>query len=199
MLTRLNRLQKTMDSLDEGRLESNNKRINAIMSELDALNTKKQLLNINDENLKKVATYFEISLFYFAYKKQLNTLYENFKKIQPIGEELPGVIDRLECLKLIHEESALINDKFRVLRDLEAKLAVKLKENHEELNKVYYYYFFGGANKQCLQVSANFVQNVDTINKNIHNLEERVKKLQILCIILPDINNLRFEVIVNLH
>lgn len=69
MLTRLNRLQKTMDSLDEGRLESNNKRINAIMSELDALNTKKQLLNINDENLKKVATYFEISLFYFAYKK----------------------------------------------------------------------------------------------------------------------------------
>lgn len=69
MLTRLNRLQKTMDSLDEGRLESNNKRINAIMSELDALNTKKQLLNVNDENLKKVATYFEISLFYFAYKK----------------------------------------------------------------------------------------------------------------------------------
>ena len=69
MLTRLNRLQKTMDSLDEGRLESNNKRVNAIMSELDALNTKKQLLNINDENLKKVATYFEISLFYFAYKK----------------------------------------------------------------------------------------------------------------------------------
>lgn len=66
----------------------------------------------------------------------MEKLYENFKKIQPVGEEVHQIIDRLECLKVIHEESAMVNEKFKNLRNLESNLASKLSENKEALNQV---------------------------------------------------------------
>lgn len=66
------------------------------------------------------------------------------------------IIDRLECLKLVHEECALINEKFKNLKDLETNLLAKLSENQDGLSKVKYIFLDKEAYidaGRCLQTS----------------------------------------------
>lgn len=53
-MTRLERVQKVTDVFDEGKIDTFSKRLGSITNEMDSLASKKQLLNVSDENLKKV-------------------------------------------------------------------------------------------------------------------------------------------------
>ena len=77
-------------------------------------------------------------------------MHENFLKLQRIGEILPELINRLECLKFIHEESVNVNDNIE-----------KIKNNKEEINN----------NLQSSNSLINQVININSflLNNNINN------------------------------
>ena len=64
-------------------------------------------------------------------------MYEPYIKLQRIGEHLPEVVQRLECLKVLHEESATISDKITNIKSNQAKVNESLKEGNELLDKVF--------------------------------------------------------------
>lgn len=64
-------------------------------------------------------------------------MYEAYIKLQRIGEHLPEVVQRLECLKVIHEESATISDKITNIKHNQGKINDSLKEGNELLEKVF--------------------------------------------------------------
>lgn len=63
-------------------------------------------------------------------------MYEAYLKLQRIGEQLPEIVQRLECLKVIHEESATISDKITDIKKNQTKINESLKEGNDLLEKV---------------------------------------------------------------
>ena len=67
---------------------------------------------------------------------QLEKLYEAYSKVQHVNEELPSIIERLECSKIIHEESAHLTDKINTLKDMQTAILANLNDNKTILTKV---------------------------------------------------------------
>ncbi len=63
-------------------------------------------------------------------------MHENFLKLQRIGEILPEIITRLECLKYIHEDSVNINDNIQRISHNKSEINTNLQTGNSLLNQV---------------------------------------------------------------
>jgi len=144
LLDQLDKVQRTVEFINDSKLESIAKKVTTVNQELETLNNKRQALNLTDPNFMK-----------------LEALHEMYTKVQNVNEELPSIIERLECLKLIHEESAYLTDKINGLKEMQTTILSNLSEN----------------NKILKNVEDNFEKNVTLIDSNMKNLEERINKL----------------------
>jgi len=102
VLNLINEVQKVKE-LVETAISSNQdavtKKVNQVFQEMETLNHKRQNLELNDSRYVKVAK-----------------MHENFLKLQRIGEILPEIINRLECLKFIHEDSVNVNENIQKIK-----------------------------------------------------------------------------------
>jgi hypothetical protein len=57
------------------------------------------------------------------------------QRVSGVAEELPLLVQRLESLKTLHEESAGFMNELRILLDLHAKIAAQLANNQTLLEK----------------------------------------------------------------
>lgn len=63
-------------------------------------------------------------------------LYDGYLKMQRFSEQLPQLISRLECIKMIHEESGDLSSKIEAIKKNEGLINNSLKENKEVLDRV---------------------------------------------------------------
>jgi len=145
ILEQFDKIQKMVEFVNDSKLDGIAKKVNTVNQELDNLSSRRQNYNLNDPNLKK-----------------LERLYDMYLKVQNVHEELPTIIERLECLRLIHEESAYLVDKIHGLKEMQTTILTNLGDNHKLLQKV----------------DENFSKNLATIDNNMKNLEERINKLE---------------------
>ena len=106
-------------ALNPQRLETNARKIQVINSELDNIISKNNELVFSENDFKKI-----------------QDLYEKFLKTQKIASELPKIIEKLECLKYMHESSGKTGNEIKKLKENEQKLKEKLNENKVLLEKV---------------------------------------------------------------
>jgi len=63
-------------------------------------------------------------------------MHEAFQKLQRIGEHLPSLINRFECIKMIHEESVGITEKIENIKQNEKSISKALGEGSDLLKQV---------------------------------------------------------------
>lgn len=147
VLNLINEVHKVKE-LVEAAISSNQdavtKKVNQVFQEMETLNQKRQNLELNDSRYVKVAK-----------------MHENFLKLQRIGEILPEIINRLECLKFIHEDSVNVNDNIQ-----------KIKNNKEEINSN-----LQSGNSLLNQVCGTLDSNLPKIKSEIQQLTQKVEKL----------------------
>jgi len=147
VLNLINEVQKVKE-LVETAISSNQdavtKKVNQVFQEMETLNHKRQNLELNDSRYVKVAK-----------------MHENFLKLQRIGEILPEIINRLECLKFIHEDSVNVNENIQ-----------KIKNNKDEIHN-----HLQTGNSLLNQVCATLDSNLPKIKSEIQQLTEKVEKL----------------------
>lgn len=143
LLEDVQKVKKSVDSIAGSSMDQVTKKLNQVSQELDTLQQKKTSFELNDPRLMKA-----------------EKMYEAYLKLQRIGEHLPEVVQRLECLKVIHEESATISDKITNIKHNQTKINESLKEGNELLEKV----------------NDIFGKNLARIEGDIKNLQERIEK-----------------------
>jgi dynactin-2 len=72
----------------------------------------------------------------FIFSKKIESLYENFQKSQTVIDEIPNIVERLESLKVLHEESADLASSINNLSAVQNQISQSLSENNELLKKV---------------------------------------------------------------
>lgn len=97
----------------------NARKIQAINTELDQILKKNSELVYSDDDFKKI-----------------QELYEKFLKIQKIASELPEIVEKLECLKYMHENGGKTGLEINNLKENEAKIREKINENKITLGNV---------------------------------------------------------------
>lgn len=97
----------------------NARKIQAINTELDQILKKNSELVYSDDDFKKI-----------------QELYEKFLKIQKIASELPEIVEKLECLKYMHENGGKTGLEINTLKENEAKIREKINENKITLGNV---------------------------------------------------------------
>lgn len=68
--------------------------------------------------------------------KKIQDLYEKFLKTQKIASEIPEILEKLECLKYMHENSGKTGHDLINLKNNEKVISEKLQENKILLEKV---------------------------------------------------------------
>lgn len=126
------------------KLESNARKIQAINSELDQILKKNSELVTFDDDFKKI-----------------QELYEKFLKTQKIASELPEIVEKLECLKYMHENSGKTTGEINQLKETEKILREKLENNKVLLGKV----------------EKVFMENIKTVLDKIQHFEGKVNEL----------------------
>jgi len=119
IINKIDDLYKLAFGLNPQRLEMNARKIQAINSELDQIMRKNNELVYGDNDFKKI-----------------QELYEKFLKTQKIASELPEIVEKLECLKYMHDNSGKIGNEIGVLKENEKEIKKKMEENRELLDKV---------------------------------------------------------------
>lgn len=97
----------------------NARKIQAINTELDQILKKNNELVHFDDDFKKI-----------------QELYEKFLKIQKIASELPEIVEKLECLKYMHENGGKTGIEINNLKENEAKINEKINENKIMLGNI---------------------------------------------------------------
>ncbi|XP_064463339.1 dynactin subunit 2-like [Ornithodoros turicata] len=95
-------------------------------------------------------------------QSKVNELYELLRKADTLSDSLPRVVERLVCLQDIHEQALHFSKALNQLDLVQQHLSLGLKNNDKSLS----------------DVQKNFVQNIETINKNISLLESKLSQLK---------------------
>lgn len=93
---------------------------------------------------------------------KINELYELLRKADTLSDSLPRVVERLVCLQDLHEQALHFGKALAQLDLVQQHLSLGLKNNDKSLS----------------DVQKNFVQNIETINKNISLLEAKLAHLK---------------------
>uniref|UniRef100_T1PFB3 Dynamitin n=1 Tax=Musca domestica TaxID=7370 RepID=T1PFB3_MUSDO len=88
-------------------------------------------------------------------------MYEIAKRTEPVAEILPDIIERMQALELLHKYAMNF-----------AKIIAEIEEKQTSITTSLVY------NKELLHsVQETFAQNLETINKEVAKVEERVKSV----------------------
>ena len=82
-------------------------------------------------------------------------------KAQKIASELPEIVEKLECLKYMHEKSGKTGNEINNLKENEKKIKEKLQENKLLLEKV----------------EMSFVTNLKGFFEKMKVLEEKISEI----------------------
>ena len=85
---------------------------------------------------------------------------------------MPDLINRLECLKLIHEESAGISEKIQNLKENEKKINNALEESSSLLRQVNIALF--GNRLTISKVGETLNENLPKIINDINELQKKL-------------------------
>ncbi|KRX09826.1 hypothetical protein PPERSA_02698 [Pseudocohnilembus persalinus] len=142
-------LSNLVESFDNNQIKEYQEKLEKIVTDIEQIKNDKNLQgtsnNISPQELKKI-----------------QELYEKVNNIQGISDELPLLVDRLESLRFVHEESAGFMLNLSSLSELHNKVISQLGTNDQLLNKL----------------QGNFTQNLGTIQNNVQNLEQRIQNLE---------------------
>ena len=119
IVNKIEELFKLASGLNPQRLELNARKIQVINSELD------QILRKNNELVNQDNDF-----------KNIQELYEKFLKTQKIASELPEIVEKLECLKYMHDNSGKTGAEIGTLKENEKTIRSKLEENQVMIEKV---------------------------------------------------------------
>ena len=119
IVEKIDELHKLANGFIPQKLEMNARKIQVINSELDQIMRKNKELVDSDNDFKKI-----------------QELYEKFLKAQKIASELPEIVEKLECLKYMHENSGKTGNEISTLKENEKNIKEKLQENKLLLEKV---------------------------------------------------------------
>lgn len=89
-------------------------------------------------------------------------LYEMMTANQGIATALPEVVDRLDSLQALHEQASQFSKTLVQLDSLQQKLESNLSNNHKVL----------------AETKEKFADNLEMIQKNFDNIDQRLTKLQ---------------------
>lgn len=93
---------------------------------------------------------------------KVNELYELLKKADAMGNSLTQVVERLVCLQGLHEQALQFSKAVSQLDLVQQHLSLELKNNAKELT----------------EVQKNFVENTETITKNLALLDKKMDALK---------------------
>lgn len=94
-------------------------KINEFSSSLNELNAQKRSRDVTDQNTAFV-----------------DKLYDGFTKLQNNSQVLGVINDRLECVKMIHEENAEIGNTMKTINSNQGEVGKLVTENRGLLDKV---------------------------------------------------------------
>jgi len=102
-------------------------------------------------------------------EKKIEECYATILKWDPIAQQLPIIINRLQSLKVLHEESVLFNETLNQITTEQAQVSELLKSNEntfKELDKNF------KVNTQAI------LSNIEALDKRFVALAARIDKIQ---------------------
>ena len=148
LLKRLEEMETFMKSLDAKGLEQASAKAKVIRSDLEAASKARN-------KLASAATFRKEDA------KTISSLYDQMTQLEGLSDHLPALVARLQQLATLHAQSST----FSVRLTQSEKEVVQLQALVKELE--------GAVTK----VEAGMVENVKVIEKNMQQLDERMKKL----------------------
>lgn len=124
-MTKLKELSEFSDCLNLQKLEKLGRNIQNINMELDQVIAKNKVAKITKVEGEKI-----------------EDLIQKFKSSEGSIDELPGIVDRLESLKNLHEESAGLALNLSSIKNSQKYMEDTLQNNNELLNKVLNFVLF---------------------------------------------------------
>lgn len=140
MVTMIKKLYEFADCLSIGKLEFLSRNIQNINLELDQVIAKNKEKKMTSEETQ-----------------QITELHQKLEKTEGTIEEIPIIVERLENLKELHEESAGLALNLSTLKNSQQFMRAILDENSDVLK----------------QLETNFLKNIEILNKNLGILEQR--------------------------
>ena len=137
-------LNSRLGLLEPAHLDHVEGRLAALLQKLNTINEKKTGLEDTEKNNK------------------IAELYEMVTANQSVALALPEVVDRLDSLQALHEQSLQFSKTLLQLDNLQQKLQSNLSTNEKILQ----------------ETQTKFSQNLDTIQKNFDAMDQRVNKLK---------------------
>jgi len=129
---------------DPNTLESVQRRVKSLSSELDAVADKSRG-NIQQSQ----------------YEKKVEEMFDIMNKWDISSQQLPGIISRLQTLKVLHDESASFLQNISQLENHQQEMKSVLKSNGDLMK----------------QLETNFNSNVSTISTNVTSIEKKIASL----------------------
>jgi dynactin-2 len=119
LTARVDKLYRIARHLDQAKLDELQSKAQSLLMDFELLQQKRNELQVNEADLKKI-----------------DELHELFAKTQPVIDELPALVDRMETLKALHEESATFSLKVKELQGTQQSMLASLNDNSKLLQEV---------------------------------------------------------------
>jgi len=102
-------------------------------------------------------------------KKKIEQLYSMMSLWDPIAQQLPIIISRLQSLKVLHEESVLFNETLNQITTEQNQIAEIQKTNENTFKEL---------EKNFKENSQSIISNIEVLQKRMTELSSRIDKLQ---------------------
>jgi len=145
ILVNVEQLREKLNLLaDPNTLDSVQRRVKSLSSELDNVTEKSKGNTQLNQHEKKIEEMFEI-----------------MNRWDISSQQLPGIISRLQTLKVLHDESASFLQNITLLENHQQEMKTNLKSNGELMK----------------HLETNFNSNISTISSNVTSIEKKIASL----------------------
>jgi len=95
------------------------------------------------------------------HEKKIEEMFEIMNRWDISSQQLPGIISRLQTLKVLHDESASFLQNITLLENHQQEMKTNLKSNGELMK----------------HLETNFNSNISTISSNVTSIEKKIASL----------------------